>query len=299
MRPDVREIDDNDLTNLYTHDTVATAYVEADGVRFAYRRFGRAEKTPVVFLQHFRGTMDNHDPAITDALAEDREVILFDNRGIGATNGIARETVDDMGRDAALFIDALGLSAVDLLGHSMGGEVAQMLALARPELVRRLILVGTGPRGGEGMATLKPSTAELFAKVYDRQDEMWLPIMFAPSESSDAAGRAYLQRIRRRPDRDAPVTAEAALAHSTAAREFGRPSTDGYWDLQRIARPTLVVNGSDDVVIPTVNSFILQQHFPYAKLVLYPDSGHGAHYQFHEDFVAQVKLFLDCPAPGP
>jgi pimeloyl-ACP methyl ester carboxylesterase len=295
MRPDVREIDDNDLTNLYTHDTVATAYVEADGVRFAYRRFGRTEKTPVVFLQHFRGTMDNHDPAITDALAEDRQVILFDNRGIGATNGIACETVEDMARDAALFIDALGLSTVDVLGHSMGGEVAQMLALARPELVRRLILVGTGPRGGEGMATLKPSTAELFAKVYDRQDEMWLPIMFAPSETSDAAGRAYLQRIRRRPDRDAPVTAEAALAHSTAAREFGRPRADGYADLQRIARPTLVVNGSDDVVIPTVNSFILQQHVPYAKLVLYPDSGHGAHYQFHEDFVAQVKLFLDFP----
>jgi pimeloyl-ACP methyl ester carboxylesterase len=217
-------------TTLYTHDTVPTTYVETDGVRFAYRRFGRTGKTPVVFIQHFRGTMDNHDPAITDQLADEREIILFDNRGVGSTNGIARETVDDMARDTASFIDALGLSTVDLLGHSMGGEVAQMLALARPELVR------------------------------------------------------------------APISAETALAHGTAARVFGRPSTDGYADLRRIARPTLVVNGSDDIVIPTVNSFILQQHIPNAKLVLYPDSNHGAHYQFHEDFVAQVKLFLDGPA---
>ncbi len=299
MSPDVLQVENNDLTDLYTHDTVSTTYVEADGVRFAYRRFGRTGKTPVVFIQHFRGTMDNHDPAITDPLADDREIILFDNRGVGATNGIARETVDDMAHDTALFIDALGLSTVDLLGHSMGGEVVQMLALQRPELVRRLILVGTGPRGGEGMATLKPSTAELFVKQYERQDEMWLAIMFAPSETSDAAGRAYLERIRRRPDRDGPVTAEAALAHGTAARVWGRPNTEGYADLRRIAQSALVVNGSDDIVIPTVNSFILQQHIPNAKLVLYPDSNHGAHYQFHEDFVAQAKLFLDRPAPGP
>jgi len=298
MSPDVLQIDNNDLTQLYTHDTVPTAYVEANGVRFAYRRFGRTGTTAVVFIQHFRGTMDNHDPAITDGIGDNREIILFDNRGVGATNGIARETIEDMARDTALFVDALGLSTVDLLGHSMGGEVAQMLALQRPDLVRRLILVGTGPRGGEGMATLKPSTAELFVKRYERQDEMWLPIMFAPSETSQAAGRAYLERIRRRPDRDAPVSAEAALAHSAAARVWGRPNSDGDAELRRIARPTLVVNGSDDLVIPTVNSFILQQHVPNAKLVLYPDSNHGAHYQFHEDFVAQVKLFLDGPVGG-
>jgi pimeloyl-ACP methyl ester carboxylesterase len=295
MSIDVRQGDMNAPTTLYTHDTVPTTYVEADGVRFAYRRFGKTAKTPVVFIQHFRGTMDNHDPAITDALADEREIILFDNRGIGATSGIARETIDDMARDTALFIDALGLSTVDLLGHSMGGEVAQMVATQRSDLVRRLILVGTGPRGGEGMATPKPSTAELFAKQYERQDEMWLPIMFAPSETSQAAGRAYLERIRRRPDRDTPVSAEAAVAHSTAARVWGRPNVDGFASLRNIAQQTLVVNGSDDVVIPTVNSFILQQHMPNAKLVLYPDSNHGGHYQFHDDFVAQVKLFLDGP----
>jgi pimeloyl-ACP methyl ester carboxylesterase len=293
MSTEVRQPEAPPATALYTHDDVPTTYVEAEGVRFAYRRFGRGEKTPVVFIQHFRGTMDNHDPAITDALAGDREIILYDNRGIGATNGAARDTVDEMARDTASFIDALGLSTIDLLGHSMGGEVAQMVALQRPELVRRLILVGTGPRGGEGMAAMKPSTAELFAKQYERQDEMWLPIMFAPSEASQAAGRAYLERIRRRPDRDVPVTVEAALAHRAAAGVWGRPNADGYAALGRIACPTLVVNGSNDVVIATVNSFVLQQHIPDAKLVLYPDSNHGAHYQFHEDFVAQARLFLD------
>jgi pimeloyl-ACP methyl ester carboxylesterase len=133
-------------------------------------------------------------------------------------------------------------------------------------------------------------------KQYGRQDEMWLPIMFAPSETSKAAGRAYLERIRRRPDRDVPVSTEAGLAHRAAAAVWGLPDTNGYADLRRIAQPTLVVNGSDDIVVPTVNSFILQQHIPNAKLVLYPDSNHGAHYQFHEDFVAQVKLFLDGSA---
>jgi pimeloyl-ACP methyl ester carboxylesterase len=293
MSIDLRQGETHALTTRLAHDTVPTTFVEADGVRFAYRRFGRATKTPVVFTQHFRGTMDNHDPAITDALADDREIILFDNRGIAATNGIARETIDDMARDTALFIDALGLSSADLLGHSMGGEVAQILALQRPELVRRIVLVGTGPRGGEGMATMKSSTAELFTRQYERQDEMWLPIMFAPSKASQAAGRAYLERIRRRADRDTPVSTEAAVAHGKAARAFGSPNTDGYAELGRIAQPTLVVNGFDDVVLRTVNSFILQQHMPNAKLVLYPDSNHGAHYQFHDDFVAQVKLFLD------
>jgi pimeloyl-ACP methyl ester carboxylesterase len=278
----------------YTHDTVPTTYVEADGVRWAYRRWGRKGAPPVVFVQHFRGTMDNHDPAITDALARDREVILFDNRGVASTNGVARETVDDMGRDAALFIDALGVRRVDLLAHSMGGEVGQVVALERPELVRRLILVGTGPRGGEGMSAMKPATAELFGRVLERQDEMWLPIMFSPSERSQAAARAWLARVRQRKDRDPAVSAETALAHRKAAGAWGNPpNADGYAALGRISCPTLVVNGNNDIVIATVNSFILQQHIPDAKLVLYPDSNHGAHYQYHEDFVAQVTMFLN------
>lgn len=276
-----------------THDTAPDEYVEADGVRYAYRRFGKAGGTPVVFVQHFRGSMDNHDPAITDGLAASREVILFDNRGVAGTNGTARDSVDEMADDAASFVTALGLSEVDLLGHSMGGEVAQMTALQYPSLVRRLVLVGTGPRGGEGMQQMKPSTAELFAKTYERQDEMWIPIMFGPSPTSREAGWAYIERIRRREQRDAPVSTETATRHREAARKWGQPAPDGFAYLQRITCPALVVNGSNDVVIATINSFILQQHLPDAKLVIYPDSNHGSHYQFYDDFVKEVTRFLD------
>ena len=280
------------MTMNSAHDMTQTKYVAVDGVQYAYRRFGLPGRTPIVFIQHFRGNMDNHDSAITNRLATKREVILFNNRGVASTDGIARETVDEMAIDAADFISALGLRRVDVIGHSMGGEVGQMLALQRPAMIGRLILVGTGPRGGEGMATPKPTTAELFSKVYERQDEMWLPIMFSPSKPSQAAGRLWLERTRARPDRDAQVSPEAALAHWTAAQAWGQPNTNGFEYLKHIRCPTLIVNGSNDIVIATVNSFILQQHIPDARLVLYPDSNHGAHFQFHADFVSQVELFL-------
>src|SRR5258708_27205337 len=158
----------------YTHNTVPTEFIEADGTRFAYRRFGNPIGTPIVLLQHFMGNLDNYDPAITDALAQGREVILTDNAGVGLSTGTAPETVGAMARDAASLIDGLGLEQVDLFGFSMGGFVAQQIAVDRPELVRRLILVGTGPRGGDGMGQLDPDVAPLFGKAYDPQDLMWL-----------------------------------------------------------------------------------------------------------------------------
>jgi pimeloyl-ACP methyl ester carboxylesterase len=177
-----------------THNTAPTRFVEADGIRFAYRRFGNPIGTPIVLLQHFMGNLDNYDPAITDALAKGREVILTDNAGVGLSTGAAPETVGGMARDAASLIDALGLEQVDLFGFSMGGFVAQQIAVDRPELVRRLVLVGTGPRGGEGMDQLDPDVAPLFGTVYDPQDLMRLPIFFSPSEESQAAGRRLLER---------------------------------------------------------------------------------------------------------
>ena len=168
------------------------------------------------------GNLDNYDPAITDALAMGREVILTDNAGVGLSTGAAPETVAGMARDAASLIDALGLEHVDLFGHSIGGYIAQQIAVDRPDLVRRLILVGTGPRGGDGMGELASDVAPLFGKVYDPQDLMWLPIMFSPSEASQAAGRHFLERIRARAeDRDVPVWEATVAAHSAAAREWG------------------------------------------------------------------------------
>ena len=159
-------------------NTAPTRFVEADGTRFAYRRFGDPIGTPIVLLQHFMGNLDSYDPAITDALAMGREVILTDNAGVGLSTGNAPETVAGMARDAASLIDGLGLEYVDLFGFSMGGHVAQQIAVDRPELVRRLVLVGTGPRGGEGMGQLNPDVAPLFGTVYDPQDLMWLTIFF-------------------------------------------------------------------------------------------------------------------------
>src|SRR5712691_3861222 len=172
-----------------THNSAPTQFIEADGIRFAYRRFGNPVGTPTVLLQHFMGNLDNYDPAITDALAAGREVILTDNAGVGLSTGMAPETVAGMAGDAASLIDALGLEQVDLFGFSMGGYVAQQITVDRPELVRRLILVGTGPRGGDGMSQLAPDTAPLFEQEYDPQDLMWLPIFFSPSDKSQAAGR--------------------------------------------------------------------------------------------------------------
>jgi pimeloyl-ACP methyl ester carboxylesterase len=281
-------------TTEYTHNTVATRFVEADGVRFAYRRFGNPAGTPVVLLQHFMGNLDNYDPAITDALAMGREVILTDNAGVGLSTGDAPETVVGMARDAASLIDALGLEHVDLFGFSMGGFVTQQLAVDRPELVRRIALVGTGPRGGEGMAQLDPDVAPLFGTSYDPQDLMWLPIFFSPSGKSQAAGREFLDRIRARAeDRDAPVSEATVAAHLAAAHEWGAAAPDEYDYLKRICHPVLVVNGSNDIVVSTVNSYILQQNLPNAELILFPDSNHGSHFQFTQSFNRSLIDFLD------
>src|SRR5713101_5646818 len=212
-----------------THNTAPTQFVEADGIRFAYRRFGNPVGTPTVLLQHFMGNLDNYDPAITDALAMGREVILTDNAGVGLSSGSAPETVNGMARDAAALIDALRLEQVDLYGFSMGGYVAQQIAVDRPELVRRLVLVGTGPRGGDGMDQLAPDVVPLFRTAYEPHDLMWLPIFFSPSEASQSAGRRFLERIRARTeDRDLPVSQATVAAHLAAAHEWGAAAPDSF-----------------------------------------------------------------------
>ncbi|MGW6194701.1 alpha/beta fold hydrolase [Kribbella sp. NPDC055110] len=279
---------------MHTHDTAPTQFVDADGVRFAYRRFGNPAGTPIVLLQHFMGNLDNYDPAITDALATGREVILTDNAGVGRSSGTAPETVDGMAKDIASLVDALNLEHVDLVGFSMGGYVAQQLAVDRPDLVRRLILVGTGPRGGDGMGALATDVAPLFGKVYDPQDLMWLPIFFSPSESGQAAGRRFLERIRARTqDRDVPVSDTTVAAHLAAARAWGTAAPRSYDYLKQIPQPSLVVNGNNDIVVATVNSYILQQNLPDAELILYPDSNHGSHFQHTASFINSATNFLD------
>jgi pimeloyl-ACP methyl ester carboxylesterase len=178
----------------------------------------------------------------------------------------------------------------------MGGLVAQEVTLARPELVRRLLLVGTGPRGGEGIGTLPAWVAELFTRKYEQQEDMWLPILFSPTRTSQAAGRAYVERILARADRDAAVSDQSIAAQGAALAAYGAAKDPSYAHLKGLRLPVLVINGSDDIVIPTINSYILQQFLPNAELILYPDAGHGSHFQYPELFVRHARIFLDGQA---
>ncbi len=277
------------------HQTAPTQFVEANGVRFAYRRFGKTGGAPLVFNQHFTGTMDHWDPAVTDGFAEDREVILFNNAGVSSSSGEAPTTFGKMGANAVAFIKALGLPKVDVLGFSIGGFVAQEITIQAPDLVRRLVLVGTGPRGGQGMATLTSEAQQIFSATYDPPDEIWLAVHFTQSEASQATGRRFLQRFRRRTEnRDPEVNEKVAPAQIEAIGKWGAPKEKSFEYLKSIRQPTLVVNGAKDVIIYPVNSFILQQNLPKAQLILYPDSAHGSQYQYPELFVQHVSLFLDA-----
>src|SRR5580704_13174219 len=187
----------------YTHQTAPTQFVETNGTRFSYRRFGKYGGMPLVFNMHFNGTMDHWDPAVTDGFAQDREVILFNNAGVSSSSGEVPTNCQDMGTNAIAFIKALGLRKVDVLGFSIGGFVAQEIAFQAPDLVRRLVLVGSGPRGGEGMANITPEMQEIYSATYENPDHLWLRGFFTSSEVSQTAGREFLRRFRlRSKDRD-------------------------------------------------------------------------------------------------
>jgi pimeloyl-ACP methyl ester carboxylesterase len=275
----------------YTHDTVPTQFVEANGIRFAYRRFGKAGGVPIVLNIHFRGTMDHWDPAVTDGLAKDREVILFDNAGIGASSGETPASIPAMATDAIAFIEALGIGKADILGYSIGGKVAQEIAVQAPDLVRKLVLIGTGPRGADTDAS---KGGEIFAASYDPPEHVWIAAHFLPNETGHAAGLKYLERKHRRKDRS-PEVREASAAAQWQAIASSNEKTDGVWDyLADIHHPTLVVDGSNDLIIPTINGFTLQQHLPNAQLIVYPDSSHGPHNQYPELFVAHATMLLNA-----
>ena len=281
-----------------THNTAKTRFVEVDGVRYAYRRFGTATRTPVVFLQHFRGGLDNWDPNVTDGLAKDRPVILFNNAGVASSGGDPADTVTGMARHVITFVNALGLKKVDLLGFSLGGFVAQQVVLESPDLIRHVILAGTGPQGGEGMDHMPPKVVEHATREKPILED-FLYLFFSQSETSQAAGRAFWERRHTRLDQDVPSSVAAMGAQGNAIAAWGIvPQLDRYASLRRIKHPVLVVNGADDIMVPTINSFILQQRIPNATLVIYPDSGHGAIFQYPELFVSHARLFLEGERRG-
>jgi len=273
-----------------THLTAPTCFIEANGVRYAYRRFGPEEGTPLVFLSHFRAGLDNWDPAVTDGLASGRPVILFNNAGVASSSGEPADTIDASADHVARFVRALGLQAVDVLGFSIGGYVAQGLVLRHPDLVRRLVLVGTAPRNGE--LANDPRIPQVAANPVPTLED-FLFLFFTPSVASRAAGKAFWQRRHQRKDADPPSSPESMKAQSTAIGEWRKPRGERYSELRAISQPTLVVNGNNDVMVPAINSFTLCQHIPNAQLIIYPDSGHGALFQYPDLFVAHTTIFLD------
>ncbi|MFF7209457.1 alpha/beta fold hydrolase [Streptomyces sp. NPDC008238] len=280
----------------YVHTTAPTRYVEVDGERYAHRRFGAGSGTPLLMLPHFRAGMDHWDPLVTDGLAADRPVILFDNAGVGNSGGRTPESAEGFATNTAAFLRALGVPRVDLLGFSLGGYVAQALVLARPELVRRLVLAGTKPRAGE-TAGVGERVAEVSAHGLLTEED-YLYLFFDDSPGSRRAGREFwARRHERTVDADAESGPESVRAQQAVRADWNTPRGERFSELRRVTQPTLVVNGSDDIMVPTVNSWILARTIPHAQLVVYPDSGHGALFQYPRLFCAHVARFLDSEPP--
>ncbi len=271
------------------------ARITADnGITYTYRRFGRVGSgVPVVFLQHFRGNMDNWDPALIDPIASDREVIVFDNTGIGGTTGVTPSTIEEMADDAAEFMAALKLDEVDLFGYSIGGFIAQQLALTRPDLVRRLVLAGTGPKGAPGMEAWRQDVVDGVV-VDDTSPEGVLHVFYSPSESSRSAGHAALGRIFQRHDgRDAMPSIESKNAQYEAVKNWGVPDWEAVERISHISQPTLILQGDDDIMIPTSASHLMAGLIPDSRITIYPDASHGSIFQYAADASRRTLTFLN------
>jgi pimeloyl-ACP methyl ester carboxylesterase len=274
-----------------THATAETMFVEAAGIEFAYRRFGSPAGTPLVMLQHFRGNLDNWDPALVDALAGEREVILVDYPGVGSSTGDPSSTIGETARRMIAFIAALGLDQIDLLGFSIGGFVAQEIALVRPTLVRRLVLAATGPKGAPGMHGWREDIAA--AARGESKPENLLYIMFAHTEASQAKGKEFLGRFMERQEgRDAPTSDAVRDAQYDAIVEWGIPDDAALQRLTGIESPTLVIQGDGDLMIPTKLSHLMAGLIPDARIRIYPDAAHGFLFQYPTEVAADVNAFL-------
>jgi len=278
-------------------DDVGTSYqdaptrtIAAGGVTFAYRELGPTTGVPVIFLTHLAAVLDNWDPRVVDGIAARHHVITFDNRGVGATTGTTPDTIQAMAADAVTFIRALGLNQVDLLGFSMGGMIAQVIAQDEPQLVRKLILAGTGPAGGEGIKNVtRISNLDTIRALLTFTDPKQF-LFFTRTPNGRRAGQEFLARLKERTrDRDKKISLRSYAAQLKAIHRWGlaQPS-----DLSVIDQPVLVANGDSDKMVPTKNSADLARRLPDSELVIYPDAGHGGIFQFHQQFVEKALAFL-------
>jgi pimeloyl-ACP methyl ester carboxylesterase len=273
-----------------TWKTAPTQTINVGGVEFAYRELGPSTGVPVVFLTHLAAVLDNWDPRVVDGVAAKHRVITFDNRGVGASSGSTPKTIEEMASDAVTFIRALGLDQVDLFGFSMGGMIAQVIAQQEPQLVRKMIIAGTGPAGGEGIEKVtRISYLDTARGLLTRQDPKQF-LFFTRTPNGRLAGKQFLARLEERTeDRDKAISVRAFRAQLKAIHRWGQQQPA---DLASIRQPVLVMNGESDKMVPTKNTVDLDQRLANSQLVLYPDAGHGGVFQFHEDFVKRALEFL-------
>ncbi len=267
-----------------------TRTLAAGGVEFAYRQLGPSTGVPVVFLTHLAAVLDNWDPRVVDGIAAKHRVITFDNRGVGASSGSTPTTIEEMASDAVTFIRALGFDQVDLFGFSMGGMIAQLIAQAEPQLVRKMILAGTGPAGGEGIDKVtRISYLDTARGLLTRQDPKQF-LFFTRTPNGRRAGKQFLARLQERTsDRDKAISVGSFRAQLKAIHRWGQQQPG---NLASIHQPVLVMNGESDRMVPSKNTVDLDRRLPNSQLVLYPDAGHGGVFQFHEDFVKRALEFL-------
>jgi pimeloyl-ACP methyl ester carboxylesterase len=285
-----RRAEKSNIMSSTSKDT-ATLTVAVDGTPVANREVGPASGVPVGFLHHFTAVLDDWDPAVVDGIAAERRVILVDLRGVGGSGGTTPDNVEAMAADAIAFLEALGLHTVDLLGFSLGGMIAQVIAEQRPDLVRRVILAGTAPAGDHGPAATGAVLQSAVEKAGAQGKHPKHFLFFSPTASSQAAADAFLARLdERTADRDAPVSNETIGAQLTALAKWEQGTSPV--GLTNVDKPVLVVNGDDDTMLPTISSFHLAQLLPDVQLSVYPDSGHGGIFQHHDVFVAQALGFL-------
>jgi pimeloyl-ACP methyl ester carboxylesterase len=264
--------------------------VTAGGTTYAYRELGPKGGIPVVFFVHLAATLDNWDPRIIDPIAKGRHVIAFDNRGVGASTGRVPDSVEAMADDAYTFITALGFDMVDVFSFSLGGMVAQALVVRHPELVRKLVLTGTGPKGGKDIDKVAGTTyRDMLRAALNRSDPKEF-LFFNRNAAGKPAARAFVNRLKERTaDRDAPIKVAAFQTQLKAIKKWGRSTPD---DLSTITQPTLIANGDNDRMVPSVLSEDLHQRIKGSELIIYPDSGHGGIFQYHEQFAPVAVEFL-------
>ncbi|GAA1664894.1 alpha/beta hydrolase [Kribbella yunnanensis] len=267
-----------------------TQTVDAKGVTYAYRELGPKGGIPVVFFVHLAANLDNWDPRIVDPIAQTRHVIAFDQRGVGASTGKAPDSVEAMADDAYAFVTALGFDTIDVFSFSLGGMVAQALVAKHPDLVRKLVLTGTGPAGGKDLDKIAGVTYyDILRATLNRSDPKEF-LFFNRNATGKPAARAFVQRLEERTaDRDTPTSLRAMQTQLKAIKKWGR-STPA--DLSKITQPTLIANGDNDRMVPSVLSEDLHRRIKGSQLVIYPDSGHGGIFQFHDKFAPVAVEFL-------